>query len=285
MNEPAEHPPAKTATKTFWTWTNFRDVSVGLVMVVVAVRIAFAKTTIDLSGFNFTDLLSLILALSAVALSAAFYFKADESARSFYNNTYHFTKEVSEILGRIEAGFGKQLEYINQSYVGLNDKIDRIPYDSTFVREQEDAKRSEIQEQEAERDNIIQDLMRRAQMNDAEKASLQKKLGDLTDELEHSKSQLALFKRADEAGVEWFGFAPNGRKWLYEIIQPYFSRNFDGSDIGVVNRFRRVLREGVIGGPMLDHMRRMGLLDDFRLTAKGIEFIRDLLKSGPSLLD
>lgn len=247
-------------------------------MIVIAVRLAFAKTTIDLSGFNFTDLLSLLLALAAVALSAAFYFKADESARSFYNNTYHFTKEVSEILGRIEAGFGKQLEHINQSYVGLNDKIDRMPYDPAFIREQEAAKVSEIQEQEAERDNIIQDLMRRAQMDGAEKAELQKKLDSLSSELEYSKSQLTYFRSLESDSSDDFGFSKNGIEWLYEKIAPYYPHSIAMSDQVIQLRFKKAIKSGVIDSGLLSHLSNVGLLSGDELTPAGVLFVRSILK-------
>lgn len=277
QEQPDEGAPQPTS-RTFWTLKNFRDVSVGLLMIVIAVRIAFAKTTIDLSGFNFTDLLSLILALAAVALSAAFYFKADESARSFYDNTYHFTKEVSEILGRIEAGFGKQLEHINQSYVGLNDKIDRMPFDPAFIREQEAAKVSEIQEQEAERDNIIQDLMRRAQMDVAEKANLQEKLDSLSSELEHSKSQLAYFRTMEPENIDAWGFSKEGIRWLYEKIASYYSSNIALSDRAVMIRFRKAIRSGALDTGAIAHMTHAGLLTGEELTPAGVMFIRSVLK-------
>lgn len=65
----------------FLSWAKLRDLSVMLVCIALAYRLAVSKVTIDLSGFGFTDLLSLILAISAIVLSAAFYFKADESSK------------------------------------------------------------------------------------------------------------------------------------------------------------------------------------------------------------
>jgi len=278
MQEEPEGKAPQSTPQTFWTLRNFRDASLGLLLIVIAVRLAFATTTIDLSGFNFTDLLSLILALAAVALSAAFYFKADESARSFYNNTYHFTKEVSEILGRIEAGFGKQLEHINQSYVGLNDKIDRMPFDPAFIREQEAAKVSEIQEQEAERDNIIQDLMRRAQMDVAEKAELQKKLDSLSSELEYSKSQLAYFRTLEPDNLDDFGFSKHGIKWLHDKISMYYPPEVVLSDRGVSIRFKKAVKNHALDSKVLDHLSNVGLLSGDELTPAGIMFIRSIIK-------
>ena len=90
-------------------------------------KLAISKINLDLSDFNFTDLLSLLMALFAISLSVAFYFKAEETSNKFYHNSYEFTKEISEILGRIEAGFGEQLRHLDQGYTGLRDKVDGIP--------------------------------------------------------------------------------------------------------------------------------------------------------------
>lgn len=72
----------------------------------MAWKLLSAEFKIDLASFSFNDFLALVLALFSVALSVAFYFKANEASNQFYDNTYKFTKEMSEILGRIEAGFG-----------------------------------------------------------------------------------------------------------------------------------------------------------------------------------
>ncbi len=113
--------------KGFLSWIVLRDIAVFLLCLSVAYRFAIASTLEGLSGFKFTDLLSLVLAVFAIALSAAFYFKADESSRSFYNNTNVFTKEMSELLGRIESGFGEKLRQLEIGYNGINSKIDGLP--------------------------------------------------------------------------------------------------------------------------------------------------------------
>ncbi|MFJ7787689.1 hypothetical protein [Pseudomonas sp. NPDC096925] len=279
MIDPSEGEKPKAPAGTFWTLKNLRDASIGLLFIVVAVRLAFATTTIDLSGFNFTDLLSLILAISAVALSAAFYFKADESARSFYNNTYHFTKEVSEILGRIEAGFGQQLAHLNEKQAGLNEKMDRIPYDPSFIREQEAAKQAEIEEQEAKRDNILDDLMRRAQLDGQEKAALQAQLDALSSELENSKSQLAYFQ-SQEAPKEFekYGFTDDGLKWLYESVLSSFPKRTISSPGMITLRFKRLVEDGGVPENIITHFSKVGLLKDGNLTRAGVSFIRSVLE-------
>jgi len=93
----------------------------------IAWKLATSFINLDLSDFNFTDLLSVLMALFAIVLSVAFYFKAEETSNKFYHNSYEFTKEISEILGRIEAGFGEKLRHLDEGYTGLRDKFDNIP--------------------------------------------------------------------------------------------------------------------------------------------------------------
>lgn len=70
-----------------------------LVSIIIAWKFVTSPISINLSEFKFSDLLSLTLALFSISLSVAFYFKATDTSNDFYDNTYKFTKEVSEILG------------------------------------------------------------------------------------------------------------------------------------------------------------------------------------------
>lgn len=81
-----------------------------------------------MSGFDFSDLLSLFLAMFSIGLSVLFYLKATETSNIFYDNTYRFTKDVSEILGRVEAGFGEKLKHLDEGYLGLKDAVEKIPF-------------------------------------------------------------------------------------------------------------------------------------------------------------
>lgn len=93
-----------------------------LFAVVIAKRLATADLSkLNLTGFDFSQLLALLLALFATALSAQFYFKAAETSNSFYNNTYNFMKDVSEVLGRMEERFGKQLEGLEKAQTRIEE--------------------------------------------------------------------------------------------------------------------------------------------------------------------
>ena len=83
-------------------------------------------TPIDLK-IDFPILLSLLLALFSVGLSALFYFKATDTSNVFYNNTYNFTKDIAQLLTKIESGFGERLRHLDEGYTSMRDYIQHFP--------------------------------------------------------------------------------------------------------------------------------------------------------------
>nr|MDA3824148.1 hypothetical protein [Bacteroidales bacterium] len=97
--------------------------------VVIAWRIAWSNFTLDLTKFDFSDLLAMILALFAIAMSVAFYFKSTDSSNQFYDNIYNFTQKTSEILGHIEERFGERLKHLDEGMQSRFDGISKSPSD------------------------------------------------------------------------------------------------------------------------------------------------------------
>lgn len=265
-------------TSGFLTWGNLRDISVIIFLCIFAYRIAVMDVTVDLTGFSFTDVLSMFLAISAIALSAAFYFKADESSQGFYNNTYHFTKDVSEILGRIESGFGEKLRHIDEGYSGLSQKFDRMPFDKVAAKADEETKEAVIQEQEAERQDIIEDLMKRAHLADEEKRELVSRLSQLSNELDRSRAELHSFRENvsndDHGSYIYDGF----RSYMVPFLRRHYTGAFKTAPLRVIeNRFKRVLGDEGFDSHVVQYMEVNGLLREGRLTDKGSKLIKNLL--------
>lgn len=85
-----------------------------IIVIVMSIKILLSDFDFSQLQFGFTDLLSIILALFAVWISVNFYHKKNETSNRFYNNTYTFTKDISETLGRIEERFGEKLESLKE---------------------------------------------------------------------------------------------------------------------------------------------------------------------------
>lgn len=173
----------------FLTLPILRDIVIILIICVVAWRLLSANFQFDFSKFAFTDLLALILALFSIWLSAAFYFKAGETSNQFYDNSYKFTKEMSEVLGRIEAGFGERLRHLDEGYTGLVDRFDRLPYGGPTeaeVKEEEDV----VKKREKEKQDLLENLATRAKLDAREKKEIFSKLAAKNEELEQARLEL-----------------------------------------------------------------------------------------------
>lgn len=152
-------------------------VAVLALIIIAAWRLSTA--TFDLSGFQFTDLLMLLMAFFAIAMSAAFYFKATDASNRFYDNTYKFTREIALILARIEERFGERLEHLHESYTGIQKQVEKAyagAVDLDKLKEQikeEEEKKKSIEE---EKQKVIDELTEKAQLDEAEKRQIRDRL-------------------------------------------------------------------------------------------------------------
>ncbi len=76
------------SNKGFLTLVNIRDILIVAILVIVTWKLLGADISIKFESFSFTDLLSVLLAFFAIALSVAFYFKATDTSNMFYDNSY-----------------------------------------------------------------------------------------------------------------------------------------------------------------------------------------------------
>src|SRR5687767_1019887 len=160
-----------TGSGRFWSIPRarlyvYRDIVVIAVIVLIAWKILTAQFSFELVELKVTDLLALLLALFAIWLSAQFYFKAAESSNQFYDNTYKFTKDISEILGRIEAGFGERLRHLDEGYSGIRDRVARIPLDEGKAKEEIAEEEKQAKKVEEEKARLLEDLAKRAKLQE-----------------------------------------------------------------------------------------------------------------------
>ncbi len=175
---------------------------VGLIITLVfSYKILVNEIDINIKNVDYVTLLSFILAFFSIVLSMMFYFKSNDSSNKFYDNTYKFTKDISIILGRIEAGFGEKLQNLDKNYSGLSSKIE-TNNKSVTVGEVEETKsdKNEIQKNLAteykERNEIISNLIEKATIDSQEKESIKNNLREKEKTiLELSKNLESLQKR------------------------------------------------------------------------------------------
>lgn len=260
----------------FLTFGSLRDILIITLIAIVGWKLLNTSIAFDGLKFNYSELLSILLAFFAIALSAIFYFKATETSNSFYDNTYKFTKEVSEILGRIESGFGEKLRHIDEGYTGLRDKFEKIPFDIQAAKDEEKKEEKHIKEQEKEMNRIILELMEKAKVADDEKEVLLKRIEQYTKDLDNSRIELRKLQRKISMVESDIPDIPEGFiEYLASMIEGRFSPSYSEAPTRVLKRkFRDITSEQLIKERDIDFMHRHGLLDEDGLTAKGAKVLR-----------
>jgi hypothetical protein len=258
-----------------------RDLLLVALMVVVAWKLLNADIKLDLASFSFNDFLALVLALFSVALSVAFYFKANDASNQFYDNTYKFTKEMSEILGRIEAGFGERLRHLDEGYSGMRDRLDKLPHygatPSDVKKEEEEIKRKE-----GEQRALIEDLARKAKLAEHEKQALFANLSQKSEELEQARMELRQMQESSHP-------VPTHRnRSQRRAVLSYVGRKLksalppDESAESLTSvRIRKLFADNraEIADEAIEDMKQLDLLDSTeRLTGEGLVLLRMELK-------
>ena len=250
---------------------------VSFVIIAVTSALVYRLITVQVTlQFDFSAFLSLLLALFAVILSALFYFKTTETSNAFYDNTHKFTREVSQILGRIEAGFGERLRHLDEGYTGLRDKFEKLPFDVSKAREQEKEEKEEVAKKEAEIQNLLNNLAERAQLAETEKQELFSRLRQTQEELATSKNELRHLQSRIRHAEEPSDIHPDFRRDLTNFLKNSFHAYRVPTKF--INReFSRVLNE-FDAGPR-HYMQRHDLLDsDGDLTKKGENLVSEILR-------
>ena len=277
-----EHSDNKKFNKSgFLSFGNIKDILIIAFITVVTWKLVNSNISINIETFTFTDLLSVLLAFFAIALSAAFYFKATDSSTLFYDNTYKFTKDVSEILGRIEAGFGEKLKHIDEGQNGLRDKFDKMPFDIQEAKEEEKQEEENIKLQEKERNKIILDLMEKARVAGEDKDELLAELEKHSKELDHSRMELRRLQREinivesdvtdiSKGFIEYFS-GKIGSKIPHKYVEAPMTV--------LRKRFQGFVDDNIFDTHDLRYMTKHGILDDDgKLTSKGGKVMKEAIR-------
>jgi hypothetical protein len=219
-----------------------------------------------------------------------FYFKATDTSNLFYDNTYKFTKDISEILGRIEAGFGERLRHLDEGYSGLRDKFDgkSINQKSTDIEKAKnelDKERNKLEVQIKEKEEILHELMNKAKLNAKEKEQFTNKIKEKDEEIGNLSNELRLIKKSLSERVlsrdnDLINSIPIS---VREYFIDYLKNNYDlhmvadapsdflseklkfSSDMLPRSEFYRMVKYGI-------------LTNDFSFTSMGIELLKSIAK-------
>ena len=146
----------------------------------VVIFVIFICIIIYKNSFTAESILSTLLAFFSIFISVFFYFKADETSSKFYDSSYKFMKDISVTLGKIEERFGEKLN-------SLSDKVSHLDRESKAATE-------EIEDKQEDKDRIINELMEKANLNEAERSEYKKMLESKDQEIE----QLQMYRMRAE---------------------------------------------------------------------------------------
>ena len=235
--------------------------------------------------FDFSSFLSLLMALFSIVLSALFYFKATETSNSFYDNTYKFTQEIAGLLVKIESGFGEKLNHLGDAYKGMQKSFDQLPNRIEIKDAKMELKKEEetVENLLKEKDNIIEELVNKAQLSNDEKKEVIDELKSKDIQLTNAQREIIMLNRKLRRYVSTQ--VDINIEELNKDMVKYFQRKivsridpadiFDKPRMFLVNKIRQLMMEQP--AQFARDMENHGLLtEDMTITKKGIELTKKL---------
>lgn len=279
----AEKPEKESKTKQgLWEWV--KALSTLCIVFIIAHKIYLTPITLTV---DFPTLLSLLLALFSVALAALFYFKATDTSNTFYDNTYNFTKDIAQLLVKIESGFGERLRNLDEGYTSMREYLqhstDRPNTNLEKTKQKIEAEKGEMEKVVQERNEIIQKLIEQSTLQEEEKlrviTELKEKEAELTEaQSELSKMNKRLFvERINRKRLK--DFEIDISSGLSDFTRTHVVRKIGAERIleaprsYILRRFDRIVNELPRG--YIEDLEHEGYFDN-GLTAKGYTFIKAL---------
>jgi hypothetical protein len=252
-------------------------------------KLAVSNLSFDFTKFDFNALLALLLSLFAIALSVAFYFKATDTSNLFYDNTYKFTKEISEILGRIEAGFGERLRHLDEGYSGLVNKFDNGFSEQNIIETKEEIEKEKIKlkREIEERNQILNTVIEKAQLDQTEKELIKKQLREKEIEISKQNRELNFLKnrlRHESLNEENLN-ENNLTEYSYNFLINYIRKNNINPEVfiklptSLINRKYRIEIENLTKQELVNLLNSRIIEEDGSFTIHGIRILRQLSKT------
>ena len=165
----------------------------------LSVKLFSGELSLDFAKLSATELVNLLLAFFSIALSAAFYFAATSQSNQFYDNVNKFSKDTSELLGRLD----EQVKGIGGRQTELRDSIDK--YYHRDRAGQVDRAQVEVQEKakqlEENFSKVVSGLMERANLPEPERAKIREEIKSKDAALNELRERLGRITSDQEGAV------------------------------------------------------------------------------------
>jgi hypothetical protein len=236
----------------------------------------------DLSNINFESLLTVIISFFAILLSVMFYFKATDSSNQFYNNSYKFTKDISESLRGIESGFGEKLKNIDKGYDDFRKSFETFvsPQDKAEIKKEVEEEKKNIKEIIQEKDKIIEEFKQKTNLSENELEKYFTKIKEKEKELNEKNLQINELKNNLKNGNN----SQNVNSSILNSLKIYTKTKLDNTPENILasrSELRRYFKNksSALPSGYLKEMERINFINDRNiLTKRGIEFLRQVLE-------
>lgn len=257
------------------------------ICIVIAVGAVAYKFVIGDFNLDFNAFLSLILALFSIFLSAEFYFKATDTSNRFYDNIYKFTKDIAELLSRIEASFGQQLKSIDERQSKMNDWV----YNGKMSEQEIEKTESEINKQHEELDRIrveqqkiIEKLIEDAKIKEEEKERIKMELAKNKKQYLQTRNALNNLQAKLISNEEIDEITSIGPSFNENINVKNYSKKFIMQEIGIsslvpsviVSKFNKL--KYILSDDYINALERLGYAHNGKLTLTGIQFYQNIIR-------
>lgn len=266
-------------------WELAKSICLYAATFVVGSKVIFSPFSISLDA---TTLISLLLALFAIWLSALFYFKATEASNAFYDNTYKFTRDVAQLLAKMESGFGERLKNLDEGYASMRNyfQSDQRAGSKDKIEEAEqklDEEKEELRKTIEARNKIVRDLIESSHLQSEEKISISEKLKEKESELEGARKEISrlndeiLLGRVRSREGRSSGLRREGgfRSYTIEKVVDVIGRDLISEESPRSIRKKFEMIEPDLAKLYISDLADRGFYAD-GLTAEGVEYLRML---------
>lgn len=176
-----------------------REVAFVGVLSYLCVKLFSGDLSLDFGKLSATELVSFLLAFFSIGLSAAFYFAATSQSNQFYDNVNKFSKETSELLGRVD----EQVKGIGGRQSELKDSIDKYylrerPKQNDAATVEVEAKTKEVEENLSK---LVAELLDKSNLSAAERSAFEANLKMKDAELSALRERMGRLSTVRETSV------------------------------------------------------------------------------------
>lgn len=182
-----------------------REIAMLGVLGYLSVKLFSGEMSIDFTKLSATELVNLLLAFFSIALSAAFYFAATSQSNQFYDNVNKFSKDTSELLGRVD----EQVKGLGGRQSELKDSIDKYYLMGNGksrepVSEEKNNVVAKVKKVEGDLSKLVAELLDKANMSGPERVAFEAQLKARDSELSELREKIGRIANRSDAQVQNF---------------------------------------------------------------------------------